>query len=57
MTRKKFAGLALLFIAANEKFASAEVDYTWTNTLRKSCKALLKVAEEFGVIDEPDDPP
>lgn len=56
MTKKEFLRLALLFTATNEKFASLNI-YVWTNTLREHVSALLTLAEELKVIDEPDKPP
>lgn len=57
MTTKTFQRLALLFLAANEKF-SAAADWVWSNTLKEKVKTITSVAKELQLIDdEPDKPP
>lgn len=57
MTTKTFQRLALLFLAANEKF-SAAADWVWSNTLKEKVKTITSVARELQLIDdEPDKPP
>lgn len=57
MTTKTFQRLALLFLAANEKF-SAVSDWVWEDTLKKKVSAITSLAKELRLLDdEPDKPP
>ena len=57
MTTKKFQRLALLFLAANEKF-SASSDWVWEDTLKKKVSTITSLAKELRLLDdEPDKPP
>ena len=54
MTTKTFQRLALLFLAANEKF-SAVSDWVWEDTLKKKVSAITSLAKELRLLDdEPD---
>ena len=57
MTTKTFQRLALLFLAANEKFSAAS-DWVWEDTLKKKVSAITSLAKELRLLDdEPDKPP
>lgn len=57
MTKKVFLRWALLFIAANSKFASI-CSSAWIDTIKGKADALFRLAKEMQLIDdEPEQPP
>ena len=57
MTKKVFLRWALLFIAANSKFASI-CSSAWIDTIKGKADVLFRLAKEMQLIDdEPEQPP
>lgn len=57
MTTKTFQRLALLFLAANEKFSAAS-NWVWEDTLKEKVSTITSLAKELRLLDdEPDKPP
>ena len=57
MIKNEFLRWAMLFTAANSKFASID-SFTWTKTIKEKTMALLRLAQDLKLIeDEPDKPP